>query len=176
MDEPIEERYFNWLYSNVSDINTQVPQLQYFNLLGKLHQMEFIFLVSGDDNRIVDGQDLRAEFFREEFIHNDGSLDKDGCSVLEMLIAFSRRAYFATDDSAHAWFWIMMTNLGLVGFNDANPRNDRAIQSIIDRFVYRTYNHKGMGGLFPLSNTHTDQRKVEIWYQFNEYLLELGYD
>jgi len=93
-----------------------------------------------------------------------------------MLIAFSRVAEFETDESAKNWFWVMLTNLGLSTVNDATPINEKALHDVIEQFVFRTYNRRGHGGLFPLTHTKKDQREVEIWYQFNEYLFELDYD
>lgn len=176
MDEPIEDLYFKWLYSRVNDTKATSSRLRHYKLLEKLHETQFMFLITGDDNRVADGRDLRTEFLRELFIHNTGELMAEGCSVLEMLIAFSRRAAFETDDSPIDWFWMMLSNLGIAHINDSVVFNDRAVQDILDRFVWRTYNSNGLGGLFPLKKTKKNQRKVEVWYQFNEYLLELEYD
>lgn len=175
MDEPIENLYFNWLYSQVSDIAESRPSHRYFKLLNQLHGIEFVWSIIGDDNRMQDGRDLRTEFLHANFLPNDGSLASEGCSVLEMLIAFSRRASFITDESLHDWFWAMLHNLGLEEVHDASPVNTKAIDEIINTFVWRTYTSKGAGGLFPLHETQKNQRKVEIWYQFNEYLCEIDY-
>lgn len=174
MDESLDVEYFNWLYSTVCDISEHFSHLQFFNLLNKLHQTQFVFLISGDDNRAEDGRDLRTEFLREKFLQDDGSLPSEGCSVLEMLIALSRRASFETDDSPHDWFWEFLSNLGLSSMNDKVRFDEQNVQMILDRFIFRTYDCKGNGGLFPMENTQTDQREVEIWYQFNEYLFEMG--
>lgn len=176
MDEPLELQYFKWLYSNVSDPAERLPSLRFFNLFNQLHQTEFVFLISGDDNRMQDGRDLRADFFRHHFVHNDGTIDREGCSVLEMLVAFSRRASLTTDEPPRDWFWEMLNNLGLSSVNDSTPYNEQAVQELVDRFVYRQYDSRGNGGLFPLTHTQKNQRRVEVWYQFNEYLVEIGYD
>lgn len=176
MHEPIEDRYFKWLCSQVRDPSARLPALRFNNLLSALHNIEFVFLVSGDDNRVEAGRDLRIEFLRSHVLPVDGALTSPGCSVLEMLIAFARVAEFETDESAKSWFWVMLTNLGIANLNDSAPINEKALNDVIHQFVFRTYNRRGHGGLFPLTHTKNDQREVEIWYQFNEYLFELDYD
>lgn len=172
MTEPLENLYFNWLYSQVCNPDSRRQSEHYIKLFCLMHQTEFLYKIPGDDNRAEDGRDLRPEFLREEFIKDDGLFSSQGCSVLEMLIALSRRASFATDESSSVWFWIMLDNLGLSGFHDGRRFDRRHVQAVLDNLIYRTYNSYGLGGLFPLLRTNRDQTKVEIWYQFNEYLFE----
>lgn len=172
MNEPIEDLYFNWLYQKVASIENPTPSLTYWTLLRDLHSTEFVWLISGDDNRCEDGLDLRREFRRTAFIDLDLPWMLLGCSVLEMLIAFSRRAEFDTDLTARQWFWVFMENLGLKDLNDAHRNITHRVSHILDRFIWRTYSSNGQGGLFPLKYTQHDQRGVEIWYQFCEYLVD----
>lgn len=175
MDEPIEEVYFNWLYSKVASVSNPTPSLTYLTLLRDLHSTEFVWLLSGDDNRAEDGLDLRREFHREIFAAFGEELPwmHEGCSVLEMLIAFARRASFQTDQPAREWFWIFLENLGLADLNDAY---DGDITSVVNdvtyRLIWRQYQRDGQGGMFPLMDPPEDQRKVEIWYQFSEWLVD----
>ena len=172
MDEPIEEVYFNWLYSKVASIEIPTPSLTFYTLLRELHSTEFVWLLSGDDNRCQDGLDLRREFEREARIDTDPPWMEIGCSVLEMLIAFARRAEFQTDLRARDWFWIFLENLGLHELNDAQHGVSQRANLVLDRLIWRTYRRNGHGGLFPLHDTEHDQRKIEIWYQFCEWLVE----
>lgn len=173
MSEPIENQYFNWLYTKVCDTNTHSPSLGYVKLLRQLHRTEFVWLLTGDDNRAEDGCDLRGEFLSDAFMRTDNEhWLLEGCSVLEMLIAFSRRASFETDDSPRDWFWKLLDNLRLTEFTDATRVNSAVVQDILDRFIWRTYHFNGDGGLFPLDYTTNDQRGIEIWYQFSEYVAE----
>lgn len=172
LTEPLENLYFNWLYSQVCDPDSRRQSEHYSKLLCLMHQTEFTYKVRGDDNRAEDGLDLRTEFFHKEFMNDDGLFSSQGCSVLEMLIALSRRAAFATDETAISWFWIMIDNLGLSGFHDGHRFDSRHVQAVLDNFINRTYNVYGFGGLFPLLEPNKDQTKVEIWYQFQEYLFE----
>lgn len=174
MSEPLEHEYFKWLYSQVSDVLTTDPYLTYDYLFGRLHRTRFVPLVSGDDNRAQDGKDLRLDFFNE-IGYRDEPFLKEDASVFEVLIAFSRRASFETDDSPQAWFWLMLNNLGIAELTDAYPKNDGWLTNILDVFVNRLYDHNGNGGLFPMNHTINDQRRIEIWYQFSEYLVDHEY-
>lgn len=172
MDEPIEELYFKWLYSKVASVDVPTPSLTHWTLLRDLHAIEFVWLVTGDDNRAGDGVDLRSQFLHQSYLPRDPDWLNIGCSVLEMFIGFTRRAEFQTDVDAHEWFWIFMRNLGLDEFNDAQNNVSQKIFDIIDQFLWRTYHEDGEGGLFPLREPQQDQRTVEIWYQFNHWLDE----
>lgn len=173
MSEPIEECYFNWLCAKV--VNKldapQTPSVTYWKLLRVLHTTEFIWTVPNDDNRMEDGLELRTYFLRETGLTREKHWSAEGCSILEMLIAFAYRVEFQTDVSYVDWFWIFLENLGLIEHNDANFRPG-PVANILERFIWRTYTPSGLGGLFPLEYPHRDQRDVEIWYQFCEYLVE----
>lgn len=176
MTAPLDDRYFEWLYSQVGSVRNRNPARSYWNMLKQLYVKEFVWFVPNDDNRAEDGKELRFEFLAEQEIDevDPGWLDL-GCSVLEMMIALARRASFEADSKTPVeWFWIFMHNVGLGGYTDARY-NDRIAQDIdekLDRIVYRTYAPSGHGGLFPLKHATKDQRKVELWYQLAAYLLE----
>lgn len=173
MNEPIEEVYFNWLYSKVAHVDVPTPSLTFYTLLSALHSVEFVYLIQGDENRAADGLDVRKEFQKQAHIHPDLPEMRVGCSVLEMMIALSRRAEFETDVSSREWFWIFVHNLfGDGDLSDAAEDVTPFVCDILDQFLWRTYRPDGRGGMFPLSRTNSDQRRVEIWYQFNEYLVD----
>lgn len=174
MDEPIEEVYFHWLYYKVASVDVPTPSLTYWNLIRELHSYEFVWLLPGDDNRAEDGLDIRKEFLRQPNIDEDPYWTNFGCSILEMLIALSRRMEFETDIASRTWFWTFLTNLGINKLNDACTITSRRVAAVLDRFVWRTYRRDGHGGIFPLRDPEHDQRKVEIWYQMCEYLVDQG--
>lgn len=173
MGEPLENLYFNWLCAKVVDIRETNPRKCYWTLLKTLHTTEFVWLISGDDNRAEDGKDLRREFLLLGEIPDDPDWRTiEGCSVLEMLIGFSRRAQFETEMPSKDWFWEFIDNLGLKGFTDANHPDQNKIAEILDYFIWRMYDINGNGGLFPIRVSREDQRHTEIWYQFCDYLVD----
>ena len=166
MDESVENAYFNWLVSKVLRLENSSPSLTFYNLFRTLHTTEYVWLVSGDDNRVEDGLELRLDFLTEANIGYDPDEAKlEPCSVFEMLIAFSNHAEFTTDTPARGWFWVFLTNLGLAEYCDAAFRKDEA-QTIIDEFVWRRTT------MFPLTNQSRGYLNVQVWYQFCTYLAE----
>lgn len=173
MSEPFEHEYFNWLYAKVNDVSVTNPSwLTYNTLLSELHKTEYIWIVDGDHNRAEDGKELRIEFLNQIGLESNAVWLDETCSVLEMLIAFSRRAAFQTDEEPAVWFWRFMENLALSEQFDSLPPNLQYIQDVLRVFVLRLYSKNGVGGLFPLRQSRKDQRKLEVWYQFSEYVLE----
>lgn len=172
MNESLDDLYLNWLHAKIM-LNEPAHRgfNSYFRLLYTMFHTEFVWLLSGDDNRHEDGLDLRTEFIRESRLDIDYSWFEDGCSVLEMLIAFARRAEFQTDTSMSEWFWEFVNNLGLAGQYD-EAFEEELVSNTLNSFVWRTYNSDGTGGLFPIEHPTEDQRKVEIFYQFSEYLVD----
>lgn len=176
MNAPLDELYFTWLYSQVGDVEIADPSKTYWNLLRLLFKKEFVWVIPNDDNRLEDGRDLRIEFLVDERIEDE---DSDwmhmGCSMLEMLVALSRRLSFEAEGEPKEWFWHMMKNLNFDKYADTHKIIDREVDDALDKVIWRTYRRNGLGGLFPLKKSAEDQRNVEIWYQLSAYLLENGY-
>jgi hypothetical protein len=59
-------------------------------------------------------------------------------------------------------------------YRQVSPSDEPTIKRVLDEFIFRTYTSLGHGGLFPLSDSLYDQRKVEIWSQLFEYLWDQG--
>lgn len=170
MSGPIEELYFNWLCAKV------LPQhsSNYYGLLNVLHRTEFAWTVLGDKNRAADGVELRADFLRETNYLPERFWLESPCSVLECLYAFAKKAEFQTDIPAQRWFWVMMTNLGLEEYRHISDADVPVIQDILHTFIWRAYRENGEGGLFPMRSPRYNQREVEIWYQFCEWVEDQG--
>lgn len=175
MSEPLENLYFNWLCAKVIRVAVPTPSLTYNKLLRELHHTEFVWILSGDDNRAEDGLELRSEFLVEANLDDDGSWNAVGCSILEMLIAFARRAQFTAGETTSYWFWQFMENLHLDEVNDGSDITSEQIGEVLSDFVWRNYDSRGVGGIFPMGNPPEDQTKVEIWYQFNQYLDDINW-
>lgn len=167
--------YIDWLLNFVCD---EQSKASYNYLMETLFYTEFVAIMERDENRAEDGLNLRYDYcdaFGEEYnviYHLDGR-----CSVLEMLISLAIRIErsimtdFETDGTGF-WFWNMITNLGLLEFDDSRFSDDQVAENI-GKFLNRTYDADGKGGLFWVPNTKKDMRKMEIWFQMNEYLISI---
>lgn len=172
----INSRYFRWMFDLVCG-KRYAKEVSFRRLLEHLHNTEFIFSIPKDENRAEDGIDLRYRFVR--IIHMEECLDYlDGpCSVLEMMVALAiRMEESVMDDPEYGdrtgqWFWGMVVNLGLGSMTDSRY-DERYVDNILDRFLYRDYDPDGRGGLFTVRYTDEDLRLVEIWYQMCWYLDE----
>ena len=176
MLEPLDEAYLRWLYSQVASPRLRSPQKTFWKLTRTMYTTEFVWLVPNDDNRVEDGKCLRDEFLEKSRTHRvDSAWLALGCSFLEMIIALSRRLAFEAQRTPDWWFWQMMENLGLQDCHDASEIDEDEIRRKLETVIWRTYKSNGHGGLFPLTRPTLDQRKVELWYQLNTYLLANDY-
>lgn len=169
----LDDRYLTWLYTQVRSVKSQKGPRAYWKLFRQLYSTEFVWFVPNDDNRAADGKELRSEWLAGS---GDKMVDADwlelGCSFLELLIGLSRRLAFEANNDSASWFWHLIDNLGLLGYNDASQFNVKDVEDITSAVIWRTYDRYGNGGLFPLRRSRKDQRQVEIWYQLGEYLLQ----
>lgn len=173
MSEPLDELYFQWLYSCVADPE---QDFTYWNVLRVLYETEFVWNVPNDENRVGDAKALREKFINTQGIRLRRS-DKDwvdiGCSMLEVMVALSERLEYEADEGrAHYWFWVLMENIGLSEFNDSYELPEEHVRDVLEMVIHRYYQPNGHGGFFPLKNPQDDQRHVELWYQLNEYVME----
>ena len=165
MTKSLGEEYFQWL---VSQINVGQTSKMFEGIFRWMYHREFVWLVPNDDNRIGDAIDLRKEFWG---LHNP--VLQEAVSILEVIVALSRRAAWVGGGEAADWAWVFIKNLGLNRYSDPlTYRKDRKIESILEAFVWRNYAPDGDGGLFPLENPPLDQTKVELWYQMHAYINE----
>ena len=178
----LEHRYFNWLYSKIGTLTDPNPRHSHWLLAETLHNIPFWWSVPNDDNRAVDGMQLRDAFCDEVGSLEGETFIFESCSVLEMLIALAARASYDTDGlvpgmNTEEWFWLFMQNLG-ISARDMNDeqfdliRDTAFIKGTIERLLGRKYKANGHGGLFPMVKPKSDQRKVELAYQLAAYLLE----
>lgn len=70
------------------------------------------------------------------------------------------------------WFWEFITNLRLNHYSDQEGYDDEEVEIILDMFIWRTYSSNGDGGLFPMRGVCADQRDIQVWYQFANYLVD----
>lgn len=170
MTTTLDYQYYNWLTQKVSIANGK----QYTQLFEIMHNVEFLWFIPNDDNRIQDAIDLRTEFMNRSDSH--GELELGSATCLEVLVSLSRRLAMIASDGGHSkqWAWTLLKNLGLIKFPDPlSPEKVQKVNEILHDLVWRNYQPDGRGGFFPLLNPDTDQTKVEIWYQLNAYVSEM---
>lgn len=164
--------YFEWLYYMVIGEQTN-KRASYKKLLMALHNIEFRYSIEYDENRALDGENLRWYF-----VDDGGDRDilewEESCTVLEMLIALSYNMEKIMDDpevdhGVGHWFWIMIDNLDLIGMTDSKI-NLKYVRQRINSFLDREYEPNGEGGIIKITNCRDDLRDVEIWYQMCWYL------
>ena len=176
----ILDLYYEWLCKLVE---SKPRKGNYCMLLDRLYAKNFLWSVPNDDNRAFEGKNLREHFCEENDIDYEFDTFPIGVSMLELLIALAYRCEEITVDSTcdrpmYDWFWKLISNAGLHRFTDEtwpNSNVDYLIDEILNKIIDRTYNRNGEGGLFPLKKNNKDQRKVELWYQMNTYLVEKYY-
>lgn len=157
--------YLEWLTEQ-----TEHPD-KYRHLLARIHKYEFVWVVANDDNRIEDAKDLRMEYLAATGEFDQGLIPF--VSVLEVLIALSRRCSFQDDRPPQEWMTIFLKNLGFGKYSGfLGLRRQMQVEEILDNFIWRRYRKHGEGGLFPLRFPKEDQTQVELWYQMNSYLIE----
>lgn len=180
--EDFSNAYRNWLQDSMCADSYSI-------LFDLLHDIEFEWSpkIPRDSDRATDGRYLRLRFANESGMEIWQSWLGESwpCSFLEFLVALS----YSIDDKimydpekphqASRWFWEIMGNLGLDKYDDAKMLRDSMLAwyyvvEIAERVMRRRYDYNGNGGLFPLKRPAMDQKKVEIWYQANAYMIE-GY-
>ena len=177
VDDSLDGAYLEWLYSQVGIVQNRNPSRSHWKLLLQLYSTQFMWFVPNDDNRIEDGKALRSLFLQETRYRLDdphGLFFTIDCSMLEMIVALSRRAAILSDGQPSEWFWRMIHNLGFDGCTDDIWEISMAedLEETLNRLNERTYGSNGGGGLFPLRKAENDQRKVELWYQLQAYVYE----
>ena len=170
----INDEYFEWL-CDLIDSRRYSNRTSYCRLLAHLHNIEFTWCLSRDENRADDGIQLRRRY---ALALNDMSLSDyilGPCSVLEMMIAPAIRCEETIMDDAlmgdrtGQWFWGMIHNLGLSSMRDTEFDIDY-VDDVIARLLNREYEPDGRGGLFTVRHCTHDMRTVEIWCQLSWYL------
>lgn len=177
--QEVRSDYYHWLKDKITESDQLWCGKHYHLLLQQLFSTEFYWVLDKDENRAVDGRQLRILYGDADQTWITGP-----CTVLELLIGIAIRMDDILFDPDHCieriniWFWGIIENLQLDKFDDEHfleyGGSDK-IDEILKRFMDRKYDKYGNGGLFPIKNTKKDQRNKEIWYQMNEYILAYYY-
>lgn len=169
--------YFDWMYDKV---RSPYQGKTYLKLFDQLNSTEFAVIIPMDYNRLEDGRNLRYIYAYEKGIPSSViSENFEGlpCSVLEMMVALANRCEDSImtntnyGDRTWLWFWNMVDTLGLSDMDD-NNYSPLKVSHAMYRFLNRTYEPDGEGGLFKIHDRSKDMRQIEIWYQMCFYLDE----
>lgn len=157
----MRDDYFDWLLDKVG-----FSKRGYNQLMRTLFDIQFEYIIDNDENRVKDAIDLWHEYTNMR--HNDYNV-----SVLEILISLSMRMNYEyiMSENPDDIFWELCCNLDLDRYTDRHFNQD-AVKSIVYSWINRDFDYDGEGSIFPLKETHQDQRKKEIWSQMQEYLSE----
>ena len=170
-----EERYYSYLCSLVCPQNGGGSDCTNLYILRRLWKREFWSMTPNDDNRASDGLVLR-EVYRHD-TGDDLVYSLGPCRMLEMMISLADRMRdvmtdIVEDNTVERWFWEMVQNLGLIGAEGEGVDISDEVDAAVDRVLERRYSRDGKGGLFPTKRFTGDQRRVELWYQMQQYLME----
>ena len=167
--------YFEYLCDLVC-YDESIVNGTYNDLLQKLFQTRFIWVMPKDENRAEDGKDLRNRYeYQIPGANLPDVFFKEPCSILEMMVALSLRCEEEIMDDPDEgnrtglWFWSMIDSLGLGNMTD-EYYNEEYVSNNLDIFMNRRYAPNGRGGLFIVDDPDTDMRSIEIWYQMHCFL------
>lgn len=167
----MNSEYFNYLCSLID--HPVMNKHSYVKLLQHLGDVEFRYILPLDENRTLDGLELRSEY-RDRY--GETGLGLRPCTVLEMMVALAVRCEVhimsntEIGDRTGKWFWDMISSLGLYSMYDSKYDPDK-VDDILETFMDRKYQPNGRGGLFTVDEyAEYDLTTIEIWYQLNWYL------
>ena len=142
----------------------------YSKLVDILARIEFYWIHPMDENRAIDGLELRSDFEYEtgEYLDKSSGL-LPRCTFFEMLAALSIRCEnqlmrnLSIGDRTSRWFFEFLDNLGV----DGRMTNEKDIRRIIDETM------SGEKSMFQLKkNRGINQNNEEIWKQMSAYINE----
>ena len=167
------EDYIHWVMKDKLKL-TDKEIKDYKNLCIVSATIEFTWIHPMDENRAMDGLELRDDFEYEtgEYLDKSSGLPPN-CSFFEMLAALCIRCEsqlmrnLSLGDRTSKWFFEFLDNLGL----DSDMRTDD-IEEILVAFMHGDYKSNGEGGMFPLKRRGINQRGEQLWKQLSAYISE----
>ena len=164
--------YFGWLVGKVA---THELGMNYYKLFDQLWRTNFYYYIPRDENRMIDGLNLRAQY--ESETGYDADVDGKPCSVLEMMVALAIRCddQIMWDDNhgsrASDWFFIMIDNMCLIGMKDY-CYDEHHVEFILNRMMQHLNYSNGHGGLFYTNDPNYNMSQQEIWFQMCKFITE----
>lgn len=168
------DEYFLWLCSK---IRLNEEHANYTLLIGELYNIPYVVMpgYTVDEIRVRKTEELYTEFTMATGIPS--SFNRGFVSVLEVLISLAEgiETLVMRDsmlgDRTPIWFWDMVSNLGLLEYDDS--RFDLYfVRQIIKTFVERKYARDGRGSIAYTTRHTKDFRKLDIWQQLSIYFSE----
>jgi hypothetical protein len=162
--------YFDWLYFTVLPGKNNE---RFRKLLSALHSIVFRYFIDYDENRAIDGVNLRWYYVCDG--GDDSIMDwQEPCTVLEMLIALAMRMdniMGGVDGECNVpyWFWMLLHHIDLAEMTDEHF-DKNYLHKRVDMFLDREYEPDGYGNIFHIQDCREDLRTVEIWTQMCWYL------
>ena len=160
--------YIHWVLTDKLGL-TDKECKKYQYLVSALTDVEFVWRHPMDENRAIDGLELRSDFEYETGDYLDKSSGLMGsCTFFEMLAALAIRCEnqlmrnLSVGDRTSKWFFEFLDNLDLL---EENLREDD-IKTITEDFM------NGDLDMFPLKHKGITQKNEQIWKQLSAYINE----
>ena len=161
--------YIRWVLKDKLGLNEKEIRNN-LCLVRALSEVEFTWRHPMDENRAIDGLDLRRDFEYEtgDFLDKSSGL-LPGCSMFEMLAALAIRCEnqlmrnSLLGDRTSKWFFEFLDNLGIL---DCDERDVEHIVDACEQFA------DGRKDMFPLKKKGIKQKNEQIWKQLMAYLNE----
>jgi hypothetical protein len=165
--------------------STESERDEYIGVLRVLHDIPFYWTIWSDENRAGDAMSFRQSDFLS-FQHGLEHLDQAWLekwasaspSVLEVMLAISRRWSFYFEGEVSYYFAHLFLNLGLDKFPGRilPSRMQENIRIKLDEWMSRQFSEDGQGSPFPIKEPMArevlDMRQLDIWSQMNAYSAE----
>lgn len=168
------KQYLDWLFALVESARPGQTFLCLFRALDRT-KFQADDRIPLDANRVSYALNLRNEFFETYGINYEDDFAEARISMLELLIqlAYDMGEITSREDNIPQYFFELLENLGLCIPDDEYidiDRRDADVYIVLQKVIRRRYGANGL--LFPLKNPTADQRRVELWFQMNAYLIE----
>lgn len=173
-EERFNEAYLQWLFD-------RMEMQGYQELFDIMHSIRFRWVVPMDENRESDGRHMRRLFEDESGMEMPAGAIDYPASFMEVVAGLAETMEDTllyrpgSDYNSATWFWMMLDNAFLSPCDDIWFKETRDakrwVTKRIDDIMLRRYDRDGGGGFFPLKNPREDQRKVQLWYQMNAYVM-----
>ena len=158
--------YIHWVLKEKLGLNDKEVRKN-LNIVLALAKVEFVWRHPMDENRAIDGLELRDDFEYEtgDYLDKSSGLPPN-CSMFEMLAALAIRCEnqlmrdAMVGDRTSKWFFEFLDNLGLLDCNN------RDVKDICNDFMDGTLE------MFPLKKRGIKQKNEQIWKQLMAYLNE----